>query len=155
MTKKSINKILVFLLVLVLIIGAISFFVFPRSAFGPGVYDFSKNITNGYVLNRMSSNTIFIAPSDGWNDKIATIPSMVLRLNDYEDFIIAGRQGLMRSSEDSLDTYEIPNKNVKDYWILDTENNFVLKNLNFSDFQRKLDSLKIPRDVELIDVYKY
>ena len=124
--------------------------------FGPGIQDFSKNVTNGYVLHRNSAHEIFIAPSDGWNDEIAIIPSKVLKLNDYEDFIVAERQGLKkRSPNDSLDGYEIPDENVKDYWILDTENNRVLKNMTKLKYQRKLDSLKIPKNIELIDVYKY
>lgn len=154
MTRKAINKILIFLfvLVLILIIGAISLFVFPRSAYGPGYQDFSKSITNNYELFRTSSDNIIIVPSDGWNDEIATIPSKVLRLNDYEDFIVAERQGLIKESQNEIET---PDENVIDYWILDTENNWVLKNLNFSEFQKKLDSLKIPRNIELIDVYEY
>lgn len=152
MTKKSINKILIFSFVLVLIIGAISLFILPKYAFGPGIQDFSKNITNDYELVRSSSHNIIIVPDDGWNNEIAIIPSKVLRLNDYEDYIIAERQGLTGKSQYEIET---PDENVKDYWILDTENNWVLKNLNFSDFQRKLDSLKIPKDIELVDVSEY
>jgi len=143
-----------FLLGLILIIGIVFIFKFPRIAFayGPGMQDFTKNITNKYVLNRTSSSEVFITPHDGWNGEIAIIPSKVLRLNDYEDYIVAERQGLIKESQNG---FEASDENVKDYWILDTENNWVLKNLKFSDFQKKLDSLKIPRNIELIDVYEY
>ena len=124
--------------------------------YGPGMQDFSKNITNNYVLYRNSAREIFIAPSDGWNDEISIIPSKVLKINHYKDFIIAERQGLKRRNPtDSLDTYEIPDERVKDFWILNTENNWALKNMTKVEYQNKLDSLKIPVNIKLIDVYKY
>lgn len=125
-------------------------------AYGPGVQDFQKNITGKYVLYRTSAHEIFIAPNDGYNSEIEIIPSKVLKLNDYKEYIIAERQGLKRRSlNDSLDAYEIPNENVKDYWILNTDKNFVLKEMNYSTYQKKLDSLGIPKNIKLIDIYKY
>ena len=61
----------------------------------------------------------------------------------------------MRNPNDSLDGYEIPDEKVKDYWILNTDENYVLKNLKFNDFKKKIESLEIPKDIELVDVYKY
>ncbi|MGH1517748.1 DUF3997 domain-containing protein [Chryseobacterium sp. JK1] len=130
----------------------------PRAfpfAFGPGVQDFSKSMTGGYVLVRNSAHEIFIAPSNGWNNETAIIPSMVIKVNVYNEFILAERQGLKRRSKDRLDTYEIPDKDVKDFWILNTDKNHVIGSLNHQDFKRKLDSLHIPVAIELIDIYKY
>jgi len=126
------------------------------SCFGPGVQDFSTDLINNYSINRTSSHNIMITPKDGWNDKIATIPTKVLKVNVYENFIIAERQGLKkRSPNNSQDTYEIPDEIIKDYWILNTSKNYVLGNLKFSTFQKKLDSLNIPKNIKLIDVYDY
>lgn len=60
-----------------------------------------------------------------------------------------------RNLKDSLDGVEIPDTDVKDYWILNTNKNYVLRNLDKDDFKRKLDSLKIPVNIKLIDVHKY
>lgn len=125
-------------------------------AFGPGVQDFSRNLTGGYMLYRTSAHEIFVAPEDGWNSKTAIIPSKVIKVNVYNEFIIAERQALKRiNPKDSLDTYEIPDENVKDFWILNTNKNYVLGNLKNNDFNRKLDSLHIPVTVKLVDIYKY
>ena len=127
-----------------------------NSCFGPGAQDFSTNLTGNYSINRTSAHNITVTPNDGWDDKIAVIPSKVLRVNVYEEFIIAERQGLKkRSPNDSLDGYEIPDEKVKDYWILNTSKNYVIGNLKFSTFKKKLDSLNIPNDLKLIDVYEY
>ena len=126
------------------------------SCFGPGVRDFSTELTANYSIFRSSAHEIMITPNDGWNDKIAIIPSKVLRVNVYKNFIIAERQGLKRRSpNDKSDTYKIPDENTKDYWILDTSKNFVIGNLKFNSFKKKLDSLKIPSNIELIDVNEY
>ncbi|WP_396149829.1 DUF3997 domain-containing protein [Flavobacterium sp.] len=126
------------------------------SCFGPGVQDFSTDLTGNYAIFRNSAHEIKITPKDGWNDKTAIIPSKVLKVNVYENFIIAERQGLKkRSPNDSLDSYEIPDEKVRDYWILNTSKNYVIGNLKFNTFQKKLDSLSIPKDIKLIDVYSY
>lgn len=124
--------------------------------FGPGIQDFTKSLTGRYNLYRNSSHMIFIAPEDGWSDEDAIIPSKVIKVNTYDEFIVAERQGLkMRNPNDSLDGYEIPDPDVMDYWILNTDKNYVLKNLSNYDFKKKLDSLKIPVNIKLIDVYEY
>ncbi len=126
------------------------------SCFGPGMQDYSTDLTGGYAIQRTSAHYITITPTDGYNSEIVIIPSKVLRVNIYKHFIIAERQGLKRRSpNDSLDTYEIPDESVKDYWILNTSKNYVLGNLKFATFQKKLDSLNIPNNIELINVYEY
>lgn len=126
------------------------------SCFGPGIQDFSTQLTGKYSIFRTSAHNITVTPNDGWNDTIAIIPSKVIKVNVYENFIVAERQGLKRRTpNDNLDSYKIPDEKVKDYWILNTTKNYVIGNLNFSDFQKKLDSLNIPKNIELIDVYEY
>lgn len=131
------------------------FTIFLNSCFGPGVQDFSVELTGNYSVFRTSTHNIIITPNDGWNDEIAIIPSKVIKVNVYKDFIVAERQGLKNRLLNSSDTYQIPDEKVKDYWILNTSKNYVISNLNFDYFQKKLDSLNIPRDIKLIDVYEY
>lgn len=154
-------KIFLFFSGFIIALISITFLLNPRFftsfglMYGPGVQDFSKSLTGAYNLYRNSAHEVFIAPDNGWSDEDAIIPAKVIKVNAYEEFIIAERQGLKRRRpNDSLDTYEIPDKNIKDYWILNTEKNYVLKNLKSNDFKRKLDSLKIP-ETELIDIYEY
>ena len=155
------KKLLLFFLGIALLILMIGFARSSRTALfsfglGPGIQDFTKDLTGGYTLHRNSAHEVFIAPNDGWNDEIAIIPSKVVRLNIYKEFIIAERQELKRRNpNDSLDSYEIPDENVKDYWILNTDKNYVLKNLKLNDFKKKMESLEIPKDNELIDIYEY
>ncbi|MGX5685410.1 DUF3997 domain-containing protein [Chryseobacterium cucumeris] len=142
---------------IILAVSVIRFFQNPRGYFpvGPGMQDFSKNLTGGYVLYKNSAHEIFAAPADGWDSEASTIPSKIIKINIYNEFIVAERQGLKRRNPvDSLDTYEIPDECVKDFWILNTDKNYVLGNLNRTDYKRKLDSLHIPA-IELVDVYKY
>jgi len=156
---KNLLKIGLGLCIIILILSYFDFFVgsrFRMYGYGPGVHDFSKNLTGGYALTRTSAHEILIAPKDGWNSEIAIIPSKVVKVNTYKEFIIAERQGLKkRNTTDSFDGYEIPNENIKDYWILNTDENYVIKNLKFNNFKRKLDSLKIPNKINLIDVSEY
>jgi hypothetical protein len=158
MKAKSLIIIVIFSIIAFAVFGILSSRNLPRIAFGygPGMQDFTKNITNGYVLYRNSKEDIFVAPNDGWNDEIEIIPSKVLKLNEYKDYIVAERQGLKRQNpNDEQDKYKISDEKVIDYWILDTENNIALKNLNKHEFKTKLESLKIPRNIGLIDVYEY
>ena len=133
--KTKTIKLLLFLLGIILLLLIIGLFrssrvsILPSFGFGPGVQDFTKNLTGDYNLYRNSSHEVFVAPNDGWNDEIAIIPSKVIKLNTYKEFIIAERQGLkLRNPNDSLDGYEIPDEKLKDYWILNTDENYVLKN---------------------------
>lgn len=161
MTKRILKVFILFIGLFLLLLAVNSFrnsrlSIFPSFGYGPGVHDFSKDLTGGYDIYRNSAHEIFIAPNDGWNSEIAIIPSKVLKVNTFKEFIIAERQGLKRRNpKDSLDGYEIPNEEVKDYWILNTDKNYVLKNLKINDLQKKLESLQIPTDIELIDIYKY
>lgn len=157
MKTRNIKLFLFFLgvVLLLLVVGSLQRQRFSFG-FGPGIQDFTKGLTGHYNLYRNSSHTIFIAPEDGWSDEDAIIPSKVIKVNTYDEFIVAERQGLKkRNPKDSLDGYEIPDTNVVDYWILNTDRNYVLKNLNKYDFKKKLDSLKIPRNIKLPDVYEY
>ncbi|MCS4300769.1 DUF3997 domain-containing protein [Chryseobacterium sp. BIGb0232] len=121
--------------------------------FGSGIQDFSKDLPGGYKLYRNSSIDIFIVPDGGWDDETAIIPSKILKMNTYKNFIVAEREEVKNKPyNDSLNHQKTLDK---DFWILDTGKNYVLKNLPFHEYIRKLDSLKIPRNIELIDVYEY
>lgn len=122
-------------------------------SFGPGIQDFSKNLTGGYKLYRNSSVDIFIAPDGGWDDETAIIPSKILKVNTYKNFIVAERENVKGGlPNDGLNNHKSLDK---DFWILNTDKNHVQKKLSMNEYRRKLDSLKIPENIELIDVYKY
>lgn len=124
--------------------------------YGPGSQDFSKKIIGNYSLHRTSANEIFITPNDGYNQEIPIVPSKVLKINNYNEYILAERQALKRRSPNNItDTYQVPDEKIKDYWILNTQKNYVLKNLSYEMFQKKLDSLNIPKKIKLVDVYNY
>jgi Protein of unknown function (DUF3997) len=150
------SKIILLLILFFLLCGVGIKYFLSKASLGPGGQDFTKNLTGKYQLYRMSSHNIFIAPNGGWRGDDAIIPEKVLRLNEVDDFIIAERQGLKRRSpKDSLDTYMIPDSTVLDYWILNTRNNTVFKSLTKQRLITILDSLKLPKDLKLVDVYEY
>jgi hypothetical protein len=135
-------------------LGMLSFLA--NIPFGPGAQDFAKSLEGGYKLYRMSENNVIIAPEVGWNKDAAFIPEKVIRLNESNEFVIAERQGLKRRSpNDSTDAYQILDPTVIDYWILDTHKKLVFKTLTKQQLITKLDSLKLPKDLKLIDIYKY
>lgn len=124
--------------------------------YGPGVQDFTKNLPNGYIVFRASSHQIKIVPEDGWNDKVPIIPTKVLKLNTYNEYVLAYRQGLKEKFPNNMsDSYMIPNPNEFDFWILDTKTPKVYNNLKKSEFDQIKKDLKIPELIKLIDVYKF
>lgn len=72
-------KIILFLCGLILAIPVLWFFQKPErsSIFGPGMQDFSKNLTGDYKLYRNSAHEIFVAPQ---MDGIVILPSSLRRL---------------------------------------------------------------------------
>ena len=137
-----------------LLLSAILLFLIQSC--GPGIQDFEKPLTDNYTLNRASSEDICISPKEGWSEDEEIIPSKVVKLNVFENYIIAQRL----DSEDKKPYDDIDhNKNfVKqryDYWIIDSDKKQIFKKLSYSQFLAKLDSLKIPRNVKFIDVYEF
>jgi hypothetical protein len=146
-----------FLLLIVVSLAAVAvcyFFLFKMSSFGPGKQDFTKNLSGGYKLYRMSSNNIFIAPGDVWNES-AIIPEKVVRLCEYKDYVIAERQLLSRlSTKDNLNSSPAADT-VSNYWILNTHEHTMIKNVSSEQLKNVLDSLGIPGNIKLADVYEY
>lgn len=124
--------------------------------FDPGSQDFSKNLVNDYMLLRSSNHNVSIMPKSPYKSNTPIIPTKVLELNVYKDYVLAYRQGLKRrSSNNQNDLYMIPNPNEFDYWILDTKSPVIFKKMDELDFKRIKDSLKIPQSIKLINVYEY
>ncbi|MGO4770537.1 DUF3997 domain-containing protein [Flavobacterium sp. W22_SRS_FK3] len=133
-----------------------AFLLFLIQSCGPGIQDFEKPLTDNYTLNRVSSYEICISPKGGWNDNEEIIPSKVVKLNVFENYIIVQRlESEDEKPYDSVDYNKTFTKDRYDYWIIDSDKKQIFKKLSYSQFLTKLDSLKIPKNLKLIDVYEY
>jgi len=132
-----------------------AFLLFLIQSCGPGIQDFEKPLTDNYTLNRASPEDICISPKEGWSDDEEIIPSKVVKLNVFENYIIAQRlESEDEKPYDGID-HKTSDKDRYDYWIIDSDKKQILKKLSYSQFLTKLDSLKIPRNVKFIDVYEF
>jgi hypothetical protein len=124
---------------------------------GPGVDDFSVDLLNSYTLNRTSAHKVYISWQGGLAEGVPRIPSKVLECAVHPPFILSKRQGLKsRSAYGANDTYEEPDPDIVDYWILDTRADGNLQGpMNFDEFMEKRRSLRIPENISLRDVYSY
>ena len=115
----------------------------------PGSHDFTTHLQNGYKIFRSSAHEVKIVPEGGWSNETPIIPTIVLKLNIHNEFVIAYRQGLKeRDPNNPDDGYMIPDPDKFDYWILDTA-----KPKSYSKMTKK--ELKIPQSLKLIDVYEF
>lgn len=147
------QKILI-LLAIAVVAMTVVFFYFATH-FGPGSFDFSVKIAGGYYIHRTSSHQIMIAP-EAWNDSVPTIPTKVIECGTDKRFIIAKREGLKRRSPNNpKDTYEEPDPNVIDYWILDTAVPKVFGPLTLDQFNDKRKLLEVPTALTLKDVCSF
>lgn len=132
------------------------FLLFLIQSCGPGIQDFEKPLTDNYTLNRASSEDICISPKEGWSDDEEIIPLKVVKLNVFENYIIAQRlESEDEKPYDNIYDNKTSAKDRYDYWIIDSDKKQILKKLSYSQFLMKLYSLKIPRNIKLIDVYEY
>lgn len=124
---------------------------------GPGADDFSTDLLNSYSLNRTSAHKVYISWQGGLADDLPCIPSKVLECAVHPPFILGKRQGLIpRSTYGANDTYEVPDPDILDYWILDTRTvGKAYGPMSFYEFMDKRRSLEIPESISLRDVYTY
>ncbi|WP_159778007.1 DUF3997 domain-containing protein [Flavobacterium sp. 9AF] len=130
--------------------------IFLLQSCGPGTQDFQKSLTNNYNLNKSSSANIIISPKEGYINEEEIIPTKVVGVNVYENYIIAQRLVLENEKlNGNISNNKIAKKNSYDFWIIDSEKKQILKKLSYSQFLIKCDSLKIPRSINLVDIYTY
>ncbi len=121
----------------------------------PGSQDNIQHLVNDYYVIRTSAHYVQITPM-GYTGGTPIIPTKVIKLNVWGDYIIAYRQGLKpRSPDNPKDTYEVPNPDEFDYWILDTKEPRVFESLNEDEFTFIKDSLSIPDTLQLVPTWKF
>lgn len=124
-------------------------------AIGPGHSDFSAPLVGDYLLFRYSGTSVSISPANSTNDT-PIIPENVIECAVYEDFILAHRQGLKRRSQnDPNDTYEVPDPDLFDYWILNTSIPEVYGPFDFESFELKMAQMGIPKSTKLKPVNSF
>ena len=120
---------------------------------GMGLSDFSRNVGNDYQLSRSSSNDVQIVPKDGWGSGDAIIPSKVIALNIYKDWVFAKRQEL--KTDPTNPSMQIPDDSVYDFQALNTKQNKVYVFKKQEELRNFLDQQGIPKDLNLIDVHEF
>ena len=118
--------------------------------------DFQAVLLGPYTLNRTSAHQVYISPNGDLDPTAPGIPKKVLECGVHAPFIIGKRQGLRARSESAEDTYEIPDPNVIDYWIVDTRGNGkVFGPSSLDEFNSRRRDLGIPDSVKMENVYSY
>lgn len=137
-------------------IGLPFIFIMLGVPFGPGVYDFSYKVAGNYVLERTSAHQVFVVPQDGWSNETPIIPTKVVEIAWNHQFVIAKQQGLKRCYPDNPEnTYEMPDENVFNYWILDTKQPKAYGPLDKQRFETMRKSLFVPDELVLKSVDSY
>lgn len=151
---KKLIKILVGLVIVLSLIGVlgIGLMYSTMRGMGMGLSDFSRNVGDNYQLFRSSSNDIQIIPKDGWGSSSVIIPSKVVALNAYHEWVFAKRQGL--KSDPTNPSMQIPNEQVFDYQALNTKTNKVYVFRTQAQLYQFLQKQHIPAK-PLLDVYEF
>ena len=116
--------------------------------FGPGVHDFSANLTGGYVLHHTSGVNILINGPSG-----AGIPPTVEQLAYDSNFILAKQQQLQPRFENDARGAPIPGK--FNYWIVDVNHSKQFGPLDESQFVAKRKELKVDPALVLRDEFTF
>lgn len=136
------------------IIGSIM--VFLSGCFGPGMEDFSYTVGSGYMLVRTSSHQISVVPIDGNDGTKPEIKAKVVQIAWDERYVIAKQLGLKKAYPDNPNnSYEVPDENVVQYFILDTIDLKLYGGFDFDEFQQQEKELGITEKMVLKDVNSY
>jgi hypothetical protein len=119
--------------------------------FGPGVLDYSYDLSGGYQVFRSSSHEIAVVPKPGRDDgTLRSIPPKVVEIAWDDSFILAKQQALKARSPD--DAYQEPVPDQFRYWILDLKGPRALGPLAEREFQAKRVELGIDPRLQLKEV---
>lgn len=128
----------------------------PPWGLGPGVQDFDAVLLGSYKLNRTSAHQVYISQNGALDPTVPSIPKKVLECGVHAPFILGKRQGLKPRSLSAHDTYETPDTDILDYWILDTRGQGkVFGPSTLAEFNSQRVELGIPASVTMRDVYSY
>lgn len=135
------------------VIGSIM--VFLSGCFGPGMEDYSYTVGSGYMLVRTSGHQISVVPIDGNDGTKPEIKAKVVQIAWNERYVTAKQLGLKKAYPDNPNnSYEVPDENVVQYFILDTIDLKLYGGFNFDEFQQQEKELGISEMV-LKDVNSY
>lgn len=153
-SDKKFIKILVGFTLALLLIGvfATGCMYSAMRGMGMGLSDFSRDVGEGYMLFRSSSHDVQVVPKDGWGSGSAIIPSKVIALNVYHEWVFAKRQGL--KSDPTNPPMQIPDDTVFDFQALNTKTNQVYIFNDETQLRQFLKQQNVPLK-PLLDVYDF
>ena len=124
-------------------------------AYGPGVSDFSAELSNDYFIHHTSAHQIVVAPIS-FNDETPIIPTRVIEVGYDQNFIVAKQQLLERLNPDTPnDGLLAPIPDAFQYWILDFQAEKFHGPLTLEDYRSKRTTLGVPETIQLSSVYDY
>ena len=136
------------------IIGSIM--VFLSGCFGPGMEDYSYTVGTGYMLDRTSGHQISVVPIGGNDGTKPEIKAKVVQIAWDERYVVAKQLGLKKAYPDNPNnSYEVPDENAVQYFILDTIDLKLYGGFDFDEFQQKEKELGIADKLVLKDVNSY
>ena len=126
------------------------------SCFGPGTQDYGYNVGTGYKLVRTSGHQISVIPENGNDGTKPEIKPKVVQIAWNEQFVMVKQFGLKRAYPDNPNnTYEVPDENQVQYFILDTIQLELYGGYDLNEFSEKRKLLGISDDIKLKDVNSY
>jgi hypothetical protein len=136
---------------------ALTVLIFAPGCIGPGSgEDFSAKLVGDYYLVRGSEHQIEIGIDGFVEENPPRIPAKIVECAVDRHFILAKRQGLKRRNpNDARDTFEVPDSEVFDYWILNTVERKTFGPMTISDFQAKARELGVTDGIVLRTVESY
>jgi hypothetical protein len=120
---------------------------------GPGVTDFSYDVSNNYELTQNNPLDVYVLPKDGYEKESEIIPPKVVKIAWNDRFVIA-KQQVIKEPKKSENGIGKPT-NAFNYWILDTKIRQRYGPFNKKTFDKKLKVFGIPNSLKLQDVESY
>jgi PBP1b-binding outer membrane lipoprotein LpoB len=120
---------------------------------GPGVTDFSYDVSNNYELTQNNPIDVYVLPKDGYEKESEIIPPKVVKIAWNDRFVIA-KQQVIKEPKKSENGIGKPT-NAFNYWILDTKIRQRYGPFNKKTFDKKLKEFGIPNSLKLQDVESY
>ena len=133
-----------------------SILIFFTGCFGPGMEDYSYTVGTGYMLVRTSGHQISVVPKNGNDGTKPEISAKVDQIAWDERYVLVKQLGLKKAYPDNPNnSYEIPDENVVNYFILDTIDLKLYGGFDLKEFQQQRIDLGISDKLVLKDVSSY
>ncbi len=143
------------ILLCVTAIGCVAL-VIVCGGFGPGMADYTYDVSGGYHVVRSSAHQITVVPVKGWMDQTPIIPPKVVEIAWDETFVLAKQQHLRRAfPNNSRNAYEEPAPGQFSYWILNVKEPKVFGPLEEATFRANRIELRVPESLKLQGVESF